>query len=190
MDTFKERLNQIIPAITSDHFLKGRGLGNEIAFYIFDYPPEKELEVRKHIEFVLKYLNRKRPDLRIKHVNLFELVIGYLKERRLLDKALKIQMEKGDRQLLKAIKAPLDPAKIARVFVNRAEPDNHHMVLVSGAGTVWPLMRTRNLLNNLHPLMDSTPLVLFYPGVFTGYGLQLFGRLKESNYYRAFRLVS
>jgi hypothetical protein len=31
--------------------------------------------------------------------------------------------------------------------------------------------------------------VIFYPGKFDGQGLRLFGRLKQSNYYRAFRLV-
>jgi len=189
MDTFKKRLNQIIPRITSDDFLKSRGLGNEIAFYIFDYPPEKELEVREHVNFIMDHLKKKRPELRIKHINLFQLVIEYLKERRLLDRALKIQREKGDQQLLKALKAPIDPAKIAKVFVSRADPEDHDLVMVSGVGNVWPLMRSRNLLNNLHPLMNDTPLVMFYPGVYTGYGLQLFGRLKESNYYRAFRLV-
>ena len=38
-DGLTDRLNQILPIITSDAFLRGKGLGNEIAFYIFDYPP-------------------------------------------------------------------------------------------------------------------------------------------------------
>jgi len=41
-----ERLNKIMPRIVSDEFLSGSGIGNEIAFYIFDYPPEDELRVR------------------------------------------------------------------------------------------------------------------------------------------------
>ncbi len=189
MNTFQERLNQIMPRITSDDFLKSKGLGNEIAFYIFDYPPERELDVREHIDFILDHLKKKRPELSIKHINLFQLIIGYLRERRLLDKALKIQREKGNLALLKALKAPLDPVKISKIFVKLAQPETTDLVIVSGVGSAWPLMRSRNLLNNLHPLMNSTPLVMFYPGVYTGYGLQLFGRLKESNYYRAFRLV-
>ena len=189
MSRFKERLNQIIPRITSDDFLSSKGLGNEIAFYIFDYPPERELEMREHIDFILTHLEKKRPELSIRHINLFQLIIDYLKERRLLERAIKIQREKGDKSLLKALKAPLDPVKISRVFVNVARPETTDLVLVSGVGSVWPLLRSRTLLSNLHPLMNNTPLVMFYPGVYTGYGLQLFGRLKESNYYRAFRLV-
>ena len=48
-DRLTERLNQILPRVTSDDFLSSRGLGNEIAFYIFDYPPEAELRIRDHV---------------------------------------------------------------------------------------------------------------------------------------------
>jgi len=37
--------------------------------------------------------------------------------------------------------------------------------------------------------MEDIPLVMFYPGVFTGQSLRLFGKIKETNYYRAFQLV-
>ena len=46
------RLDQIFDKITTDDFVAGKGLGNEIAFYIFDYPPKEEIAVRKHISFV------------------------------------------------------------------------------------------------------------------------------------------
>ena len=45
-DPLNERLNKILPRVISDDFLSGSGIGNEIAFYIFDYPPEDELRVR------------------------------------------------------------------------------------------------------------------------------------------------
>ena len=81
--SFEERLNKIIPRITSQELLSNSGLGNEIGFYIFDYPPERELQVREHLQVILDYLKKKRPDLRIKHVNLFELIVNYLKRRKL-----------------------------------------------------------------------------------------------------------
>ena len=43
------RLNQILPRVTSEAFLSSEGIGNEIACYIFDYPAEEELQVREHI---------------------------------------------------------------------------------------------------------------------------------------------
>ena len=189
MGSFQERLNLIIPRLISNELLSNSGLGNEIGFYIFDYPPEKELDVREHINFILGYLKKKRLDLRVAHIDLFELIINYLKTRKYLDSALKIQKQKGNNALLKALQAPLAADKIARFFVAEAIPQDHDLVLVSGVGNAWPLLRSHNLLNNLHPLMGDTPLVMFYPGIFTGNWLCLFGRLKERNYYRAFRLV-
>lgn len=189
MPSFQERLNQILPRITSKELLSNAGLGNEIGFYIFDYPPDKELEVRDHIQFLLTHLEKKMPDLRVKHINLLELIIDYLKGRNLYDKVLKIEKEKGSDELLKALKAPLDAQTIAKQFAHKAEPDNHDLVLVSGIGSAWPLLRSHTLLNNLHPLMNDTPLVMFYPGRYTGQGLKLFSSLPENNYYRAFQLV-
>jgi len=63
------------------------------------------------------------------------------------------------------------------------------MVIMTGVGNVWPLLRSHTLLNNLHALMEETPLVMFYPGVYDGQGLSLFGCVEDRNYYRAFRLV-
>ena len=91
--------------------------------------------------------------------------------------------------MLKALKGPLDPKRMAAEFIAQAPPEQNDLVLVSGVGSAYPLLRSHNLLNNLHHLMGDTPLVMFYPGVYTGQGLRLFGRLTEINYYRAFQLV-
>ena len=188
-DALTERLNEILPKIISDGFLSGSGIGKEIPFYIFEYPPEQELRVRDHIRFLLEHIPKQRPDLRVKHVNLFDLLIDYLKDRKLLERSFQMQQEKGDEALLKALRAPLHEDKLALVFARAAQPDQHDLVLVSGVGSVWPLLRSHSLLNNLHPVMGKTPLVMFYPGRFDGQSLRLFGKLKSNNYYRAFKLV-
>ncbi len=186
---FEQRLNQILGRITADDFLKGRGLGNEIPFYAFDYPPEQELAVRDHIDFLLEQLPKHRPDLRFAHVNLFRLIIETLKARGFYDKALAKQQQHGDAALLKALAAPLNAGKLAAALIDQADPSTKDLVLVSGIGSAYPLLRTHNLLNNLHAVMGSTPLVLFYPGVYDGQSLRLFGTLQDKPYYRAFRLV-
>ena len=188
-DPLADRLNEILPRITSNEFLAGKGLGNEIAFFIFDYPPEEELRIREHIRFLLDHIPKTKPGLRVKHVNLFDLVIDHLRERKLLDRSLQMQKEKGDAALLKALGAPLHETKVAQVFAQAAQPDQHDLILVSGVGSVWPLLRAHSLLNNLHHLMGKTPLLMFYPGRYDRQRLRLFGRLKTNNYYRAFPLI-
>lgn len=187
--SFENRLNKVVDRLLSDELLSNAGLGNEIGFYIFDYDPENELQIRDFIRTIKKQLSKRRPELEFSHINLFRLLIDYLRERNLLDKAYELQKKKGDAELLKALKGPMHEQKIASYFVQTAQPEDKDLVLMSGIGSSWPILRSHTLLNSLHPLLQDTPLVIFYPGKYDGHGLRLFGRLKESNYYRAFRLI-
>lgn len=189
-DTFTDRINAILPRIISDEFLTSSGIGNEIAFYVFDYPPEYELQVRDHIRFLMEQLPKLKPALRVRHINLFDLLIEHLTNRKLLGRSLDMQKANGDDKLLRSLKPILDGEKTADVFTAAAQPDATDLVLVSGVGSVWPLLRSHSLLNNLHSRMGQVPLVMFYPGKYDGKSLRLFGKVKGDNYYRAFRLVT
>ena len=184
-----DRLNQILPKITSEDFLTGKGLGNEISFWIFDYPPEDELAIRKHLDFLMAQIPMLRPGMRVAHVNLFDLLIDYLKDRKFLDKAIDLQTRKGNEAIVKALAAPLQGKNIAKFLADQHPPQDLDLLLLSGVGSAYPLLRAHTLLNNLHPVMGDTPLVLFYPGVYDGQSLSLFGQIKQDNYYRAFKLV-
>jgi hypothetical protein len=188
-DSLTERLNEILPRITSDDFLAGRGIGNEIAFYIFDYPPEHELRVREHVQFLLDQMPKVKPGLRAVHVNLLQFVVDHLRSRKLLDKTFELQKQKGDAFVLKHLEKILHPEKLAPLFAEQVQPNDQDLVLVTGVGSVWPLLRTHSLLSNLHPVMGKTPLVMFYPGRYDGQLLKLFGKVKNQHYYRAFKLI-
>lgn len=188
--TFEDRLNQILPRITSDDFLQNRGLGNELGFWIFEYPPEQELLVRETIEKVIEPgLQRHAPPLRHARVNLFELVIELLESRKLLDKAIALQAQKGNEAAVTALKGVLNQEKLAQRIVAQHRPDELDLMLFTGVGAAYPLVRSHSLLNALHPLMKNTPLLVFFPGRYDGYSLRLFNKLSDDHYYRAFRLV-
>ena len=95
-EAFKQRLNKIIPRLLSKDFLEGSGLGAEIGFYIFDYPPELELIVNDHLEFVKNDIAKRKPDLILEHINLFKFLVDYLKQNKLLNPAIDMQKKKGD----------------------------------------------------------------------------------------------
>ncbi len=99
-ESLTARLNQILPKITSDEFLRGHGIGNEIAFHIFDYPPEEELEVRRNIDDLLEFLPKRKPGLKVLHVNLFDFLLDYLKSRKLLEKSVELQRARGNEAVL------------------------------------------------------------------------------------------
>ena len=188
-DPINERLNAILPKVISDAFLSGSGIGNEIAFYIFDYPPEDELRVRDYLRTLLDHIPKQKHGLRVKHIDLFDFVMDYLTRRTLLDKALQMQREQGDQALQRALAGPLHESKLSSVFAEIAAPDQHDLVIVSGVGKAWPLVRSHTLLNNLQRIMGQTPLIMFYPGQYDGQSLRLFGKIKSHHYYRAFKLV-
>jgi hypothetical protein len=201
-DYLNERLNKILPRLISDDFLSGSGLGNEIAFHIFEYPPEDELRVRDFLPTLLDHLPKQKPGLKFTHVNLFDFVIDHLQGRGYLEKALKMQREKGDQAVEKALAGMLTADKLAAAFVDVAQPDDHDLILISGVGSAYPLVRTNSFLTGLHKFLGKKPLVLFYPGKFDQITFRLFGKLrlsstlgsttktgKEEHYYRAFRLV-
>jgi hypothetical protein len=187
--SLSERLNKILPRIISDEFLSGSGIGNEIAFYIFDYPPEDELQVRDFLRTLLHHIPLQRHGIRVKHIDLFNFMLDYLRSRNLLDKAIELQRKKGDQALKKALSGPLHESKLSKPFAEAAKPQEHDLIIASGVGLVWPLLRAHSLLNNLQPVMGNTPLLLFYPGRYDGQSLRLFGKLKNNNYYRAFKLI-
>lgn len=195
-DSLTERLNQILPRVTSPAFLSGQGIGNEIACYIFDYPATDELKVREHVEFMMDRFDKHHSDLRVLHLDLFDVVIGYLKKRGLFDKVLKMQEAKGDSAALRSLKGPLAAEKIRDFMAEEYHLEDQDLLLLSGVGSVWPMLRAHGLLNCLHTVMGQAPLVMFYPGTFDGTTLTLFGRITAGGpgpgtrpYYRAFTLV-
>lgn len=188
-DAFTHRLNEIVPRLLSKELLENTGLGAEIGFYIFDYPPEHEITVNNHLEFVKKEISKKKPDLIVQHINLFQFLVDYLRKNKLLDSAIDMQRKKGDAALMKALKGPLNPEKLAKEFAREVSESSPDLVLISGVGPAYPIIRSHSLLNNLHALMDKIPVILFFPGVYDGQGLKLFSKLGETNYYRAFKLV-
>ena len=186
-----ERLNQILPRLTSTDLLTNQGLGNEIGFWIFDYQPEDEMVVRGFLQdVVLPALSKQQPPIRVAAVDLFDLVIGLLEERKLLDKAIEMQRTQGDAKTLESLRRVLKEDKLAERLVAQHNIAELDMLILWNVGAVYPMLRTHTLLSALHAHMKDTPLVMFYPGKYDGYSLRLFSRLKDDHYYRAFRLVS
>jgi hypothetical protein len=189
-NNFNERLNQIIPKLTSKDVLENHGSGGEIGFWIFDYPPEEEVTMRAFLhDVVIPALAKHQPSIRAADINLFDLVIGLLEERKLLEKAIEMQRTQGDAKTLESLRRVLKEDKLAERLVTKRNIADLDLLLMWNVGSVYPMLRTHTLLSALHAHMKDTPLVMFYPGRYDGYSLRLFSKLKDDHYYRAFRLV-
>lgn len=63
--SLEERLNRIEDKISDKSFCENKGLGNEVGYYVFDYDPRAELEVRNHILYLKDRINNGKQSLTV-----------------------------------------------------------------------------------------------------------------------------
>ena len=187
MASINARLDQIIPKIKEQKFIDGRGLGNEISFYIFDYDPEDELLVRDYIKHIKKEFNIAGSARSIIEFDLYKILLELAKDMGIFEEMFRMEEQEGRGKLLEAITEFAEP----KIFLDKIEAElgDHNVVLLTGIGKVFPFVRSHNILNKLQEVIDKIPVILFFPGVYDGQSLSIFGKLKDDNYYRAFQLI-
>jgi hypothetical protein len=188
---FQERLDKIWDRISDEDFLANRGVANEVRYYVFDYEPCDELIIREKVKALKKQNNPEADGFQIIEFDLYEMVIQILEEKGYLDKCIKFEADKGMDYLYKAVTKMLRLTNDDNLLVNRIVENTPKdaVVFLTGVGKVFPFVRSHNILNNLHQVLDNVPVVMFYPGTWNGQSLSLFGTITDGNYYRAFPLI-
>lgn len=182
------RLNNLATRILKPDVLEGKGLGNEIGFFVFEYDPARELEVRQFLPSLVRQVAERSPSLRLAHVNLLEVVKTVLDAERLWDRAVSLEAGQSTSKALTAIQRFATAERIADRIASIHPASATDLYLVSGVGAAFPLTRAHAVLSNLHSRVGRCPLVMLFPGSFSGTRLSLFDRLQDDHYYRAFRL--
>ncbi|MBE9012457.1 DUF1788 domain-containing protein [Pseudanabaenaceae cyanobacterium LEGE 13415] len=186
--TLQQRLNALPSVLRNPQLLSNRGIGNEIGFYIFDYDPECEPVVQQYLPKLLLKLGQPPDPLKVTEINLYHLLLKILEERKLLQKVFDLEASQGSRNLKNRI-APMVRAEQIVAQIQKQVVDESHLILLTGIGASYPLVRSHTILNNLHPILDRSPVVMFFPGSYDGHELRLFNTLTDDNYYRAFPLI-
>ncbi len=187
MRTLQNRLDMVLEKIESPNVLKNAGLGNEIGFWIFDYPAKHELLVREHLQNITDKLQRR--GYKFAHINVYQTIIDMLESRNLFERACQREKKVDLASLKKNLSGVLSQEKIARFISEQHQPETLDFVILSGLGNAWPLVRGHELLSALQSVMGTTPLILFYPGKYSGKDLHPFELVESKNYYRAFELI-
>lgn len=191
--SFDERLNRIEQIITEKSFRENKGLGNEVGYYVFDYNPREEINVRNYIEYLKDRINNSARDFKIVEFDLFHLLIEVLEEEGYLEAFFDLEKDNGFFDTAENIVETLglDETNELNLIISRIIKDDltDKVVFLTGVGKCHPIIASHNILNNLHQVLDTVPVVLFYPGEYSGQDLKLFGTMESHNYYRAFRLV-
>jgi hypothetical protein len=190
----KERAEHLFKVVTSQRFLTKQGLGNEVPFFICPYPAEEGLSmVDDRLDLVTRITHA---GVSVLDLSLYDLSLGILEERGILKQILEIEQETDKGEIRELLQSVLDPnANLIPKIGDAIEAVPHDVIFLSGVGEVYPYIRSHNVLNNLQSTAKDKPTVLFFPGSYThalatGASLDLFGRLHDDKYYRAFNILN
>ena len=189
--TFEERLDQVELMIKKPSFRQNKGLGNEVGYYIFDYPPEKEMQVREKVGYLKEKYESSPDGFRVVVYDLYDMIIDTLEAKDYIEKTAKMENDKGLERVVQAVGRTMRIAGEDNLIVQHIKENTppNSVVFLTGIGKCYPLLRSHTVLNTLHQVFDEVPVVMFFPGKYDGQELVLFGEIKDDNYYRAFKLV-
>ena len=190
--TMTEQFEHLLSVISGQRFLKKQGIGSEIPFFICPFKPERSVEIERLQRQLAKSLEH--AGVHILEVNLYDLCIEILKGRGVWEQILEMEESISKDQLKELLQGVLDPEThlIPAIAVKLANSE-FDVLFLSGVGEVFPYIRSHNVLNNLQSTAKEKPTVMFFPGAYThslesGASLDLFGRLQDDKYYRAFNI--
>ena len=187
MKNINDRLQEMTNRLESNELFESTGLGNEINFHVFDYDPEDEYIVRDYINNYLL----KREKLNIKVLDIYDIIIEILKEKGFLEKVFEYEKAKGAKFTNNVIAKTLGISSNSDLIVKKikSEVEPNQIILITGIGKCYGIIRGHTILNNLHSVITSNPLIMLYPGSYNGQSFKLFNKLENDNYYRAFQFV-
>ncbi|MCG2587774.1 DUF1788 domain-containing protein [Rhodohalobacter sulfatireducens] len=182
-----KKFDHIHRVILNPAFLKMDALGGEIPFWISTYDPSQEIEVNTEIQNLVKKLQNEGIEPHL--INLFTLSIDIIEEHLGLEKMFAVEKRKSKERFKKALESTINIHE-RLIPTIKGQVDNHStdLLLINGVGSAFPYIRSHNVLNNLQSAVKEVPTLMFFPGEYTGRSLELFGLLKDDNYYRAFNI--
>jgi hypothetical protein len=191
--TVKERFDHLRAVIQSEHFQRREGTGNEVPFFIADYPPSDTMAMNLMCEQLVTELHQS--GIIVLNVNLYDTSINLLKERGIWERTLEIEPTRRKSEILDLLRNVLDPESHLVPAIQRqmAEKGHFDVLFLSGVGEVYPYIRSHTVLTNLQLVVTGHPVVIFFPGRYeqtsqSGSVLNLFNRFQGDKYYRAFNI--
>jgi hypothetical protein len=177
----------VLRVVSSQSFLKMDALGGEIPFWIAPY----DIQAHQQVEIEIKNLQTKLANMGIQSelIDLFELSCSIIEANIGIEKMFEVEKRKDKEKFKRALQSTVNihdrliPAIIERLSVN--EPQ---ILFIKGVSSVYPFIRSHTVLNNLQSAVKHIPTVMFFSGAYSGNSLNLFGLMKDDNYYRAFNI--
>lgn len=187
MEDITEKFAHLYKVISSKSFLNKESLGGEIPFFISAYEATQELLVKDSIKQLQNKLET--TGIRVLDINLYDVVCEILEAKGGIQRMFEVEKTRTKSKFLNAIQSTLNIHQILMPKIKeRIAQSDAQVYFLTGTGLVFPYIRSHNILNNLQNIAKDAPTIAFFPGLYNGHSLNLFGLLKDDNYYRAFNI--
>ena len=188
----KERYQHLLGVIGGERFLKMQSLNNEVPFYICPYKAKEAIDMERMQGQLINKLAQ--TGINILDINLYDLVVEILKKEGDWEWCLETEQSISKEELKEELQSMLDiESVLTPAIVEKMKQASFDAMFISGVGEVYPYIRSHNVLNNLQKAAKEKPTLMFFPGEYTqspetGASLDLFGKLHDDKYYRAFNI--
>ena len=188
----KDRFQHLFAVISGQRFLKKQGLGNEVPFFICPFKPEESVDMERLQHQLVNRLEQ--AGIRILEINLYDLSIEILKREGDFEWLIENEEQLPKVKLQEELQGILDVTSILiPCIAGKLKSTVFDALFLTGIGEVFPYIRSHNVLNNLQSTAKERPTIMFFPGEYThslesGSSLDLFGKLHDDKYYRAFNI--
>ena len=176
-------------------------------FFIYQYPADKEYDIRRQIQEFKENLIRPVSYVDVLCLNLFEEFCNFLDQKKFLKhpSMLKYQLEKEQADPSKAQNTQDTLTRNAhspefvqflhqRILdhVNIEDKYRRPYVFFYGVGSMFPYLRVNELLALYEDYNDTSryKIIVFYPGHRENNSFRLFGTLPDNHTYRATLLIN
>lgn len=189
MEDIVKKFDHLYKVISDEDFLQMKKLGGEIPFFIAAFDPKQQIEVDRAIRSLKNKLETN--GFPVLELNLYDIALGLLNEELGEGEIFELEKTMDKKEFKEALQSILD---INEVLIPRIkgmiDTATAKVYFLTGIGLVFPFIRSHNVLNNLQNVAKKAPTVAFFAGEYNGYSLELFGLMKDDNYYRAFNIAN
>ena len=144
MRDLNERLDEMEEKVKSPKLRQSSGRANEVNYWIFDYPPERELEVRERIKYMQNKNSLGGDEFELVVFDLYDIIIDFLEKNDFMEECYKFEKKKGLERITKAVSNSMkindDDSYIVQ-YIKDNTPDNA-VVFLTGVGKCFPILRS------------------------------------------------
>jgi len=189
MEDIVHKFEHLYRVISNPEFLRMESLGGEIPFFIAAYDPKQHVDVDRAIRNLQKKLEVN--GIPVLDINLYDIALDLMSAELGEGEIFELEKTMDKVEFKEALQSILDMNEVLIPKI-KSLIDNcsAKVYFITGIGLVFPFIRSHNVLNNLQNVAKKAPTVAFFAGDYNGYSLELFGLMKDDNYYRAFNIAN